>query len=75
MYVIGLLILDSETLFATLQAFKNNFMIFSTYSPSINAKIDELRLFIEHLNTFNFMLSAICIQQSWLSEGADTSLI
>ncbi len=34
----------------------------------------ELRLFIEHLNTFNLMFSAICIQESWLSEEANTSL-
>ncbi len=38
-------------------------------------KIYELRLFIEHLKTFNFLFSVICIQESWLSEGADTSLI
>ncbi len=42
---------------------------------SINAKIDELRLFIEDLKNFNFMFSAIFIQDSWLSEGADTFLI
>ncbi len=59
----------------TLQAYKNKFTIFSTNIQSINAKSDELRLFIEHLNTFNFMFSAICIQESWLSEEADTSLI
>ncbi len=30
---------------------------------------------MEHLKNFNFMFSAICIQESWLSEGADTSVI
>ncbi len=59
----------------TLQVCKNTFTIFSTNRQSINAKIVELRLSIEHLKTFNFMLSVICIQESWLSEGADTSLI
>ncbi len=54
---------------------KNEFTIFSTNIQSINAKIDELRLFIEHLKIFNFMFSVICIQERWLSEGADTSLI
>ncbi len=48
---------------------------FSTNIQSINAEIDELRLFIEHLKTYNIMFSVICIQESWLSEGADTSLI
>ncbi len=28
-----------------------------------------------HLKRYNFMFSVICIQESWLSEGADTSLI
>ncbi len=66
---------DYGKLSTTLQACKYKFTIFSRNIQSINAKIDELRLFIEHLNTFNFMFSAICIQESWLSKEADTSLI
>ncbi len=49
--------------------------MFSTNIQLINAKIEELRLFIEHLKTFNFMFSVICIEESWLPEGSDTSLI
>ncbi len=52
---------DSKNISTTLQTCKNKFTIFSTNIQSINAKIDELRLFIEHLKTFNFMFSAICI--------------
>ncbi len=66
---------DSEKLSIILQTCKNKFTIFSTNIQSINAKIDELRLFMEHLKTYNFMFSVICIQESWLSEGTDTSLI
>ncbi len=58
-----------------MQICKDKFTIFSTNVQSINAKIDKLRLFIEHLITLNFMFSAICIQESCLSEGTDTSLI
>ncbi len=54
---------------------KNKFTIISTNIQSINAIIDELRLSIEYLKTFNFMFNAICIHESWLSELADTSLI
>ncbi len=66
---------DSGTLSSTLQTCKNKFTIRSTNIHSINAKIDELRLFIESLKNFNFMFSAICVQESWLLEGDDTSLI
>ncbi len=66
---------DSEKLTTTLQACKNRFTIFSTNIQSINAKIDELRLFIESLKIFNFMFSAICVQESWLAEGDNRSLI
>ncbi len=66
---------DSENLSSTLQTCKNKFIIFSTNIQSINAKIDELKLFIDSLKTFNFMFSAICIQESWVSEGDCTSLI
>ncbi len=31
-------------------------------------------LFIESLKAFNFMFSAIYVQESWLFEGSDTSL-
>ncbi len=40
---------------------------------SINAKIDELKMFVEHLKTFDFQFSAICIPESPLSEGDDIS--
>ncbi len=66
---------DSEKLASTLQKCKNKFTILSTNIQSINAKIDELRLFVENLKTFNFMFSAICVQESWLAEGNDISLI
>ncbi len=43
---------DFEKLSLTLQACKNKFTIFSTNIQSINAKIDELRLFIESLKSY-----------------------
>ncbi len=38
-------------------------------------KLTNLTNFVEHLKTFDFLFSAICIQESWLSEGDDTSEI
>ncbi len=66
---------DSGTLSSTLQTCKNKFTILSANIQSINAKINEFRLFIESLKNYNFMFSAICVQESWLLEGDDTSLV
>ncbi len=41
----------------------------------MNAKIDELKMFVEHLKIFVFEFSAMCIQKSCLSEGDHTSQI
>ena len=42
---------------------------------SINAKFNELQAFIHMCNESNFELSAICIQESWLSENDDYALV
>jgi hypothetical protein len=66
---------DFENLKSTLNKHKNKFSIFSTNIQSINAKFNELQVFIERLRQVNYAFSAICIQESWLSEGVDTSQI
>ncbi len=66
---------DFKKLSMNLNSYKNKFSIFSTNIQSINAKIDELRIFIECLKRIKYTFSAICIQESWLSEDNDTSQI
>ena len=66
---------DFENLKSTLNNYKNKFSIFSTNIQSINAKFNELQIFVKRLKEANYMFSAICIQESWLSEGDDTSQI
>ncbi len=66
---------DFEKLTSTLNSFKNKFSIFSSNIQSINAKIDEHRIFVKCLQKYNFIFSAVCIQESWLSEVDDTSQI
>ncbi len=63
---------DFEKLTSTLNNFKNKFSSFSSNIQSINAKIDELRIFVKCLQNHNFLFSATCIQESWLSEVDDT---
>ena len=64
-----------ENLTSVLGKNKNNFSIFSTNIQSINAKIDELRIFVERLKQQNYVFSAICLQESWLTEDTDFSQI
>ncbi len=66
---------DFNQLSITLNNSKTKFSIFSTNIQSINAKIDQLRIFIKNLQKTNFALNALCIQESWLSEGDDISQI
>ncbi len=66
---------DFDKLTSTLNNFKNKFSIFSSNIQSINAKIDEIEIFVKCLQKHNFIFSAICIQESWLSEVDDTSQI
>lgn len=66
---------DFDKLTETLHNSKNQFSILSTNIQSINAKIDELRIFVEKLKKINYEFSAICVQESWLAEKDDTSQI
>ena len=66
---------DFDLLCTTLNSSKSKFIIFSTNIQSINAKIDQLRIFIESLQKIDYVFSALCIQESWLSEGDDVSQI
>ncbi len=49
------------------------FSIFSTNIQSIKSKFDELKIFIEHIGTLGIGFSAICTQESTISEGDDLS--
>ena len=64
---------DIENLVAVMKKNKKQFSIFSTNIESINAKIDELKIFIEMLHSENVEFSAICIQEAWQKKGSDFS--
>ena len=52
----------------------DKFSILSANTQSINAKFDELEIFVEFLNTINFKFSSICLQETWKSENKNLSL-
>ncbi len=64
---------DTDDLITTFNAGKNKFSIFSTNIQTIKAKFDELKIFIEHIGTLGIEFSAICTQESTISEGDDLS--
>ena len=53
----------------------NGFSILSLNCQSLNAKFSELKILIEDFKNQNINLSAICLQETWLSEESDTSLL
>ncbi len=64
---------DNETLVPLLTSKKDNFHILCSNIESINAKFDELNIFVQLLREKDFEFDAICLQETWLSEKADYS--
>ena len=52
----------------------NSFNILSLNCQSINAQIDELKIKLNEMKNRNCVFDAICLQETWLSNDADTSL-
>ena len=66
---------DDVTFVSKLKHKKNCFTILSTNIASIRSKLNELQIFLKNLEDSGISLGALCIQESWLSEHDDTSLI
>lgn len=64
---------ELDKLVTLLDQNKNKFSIFSTNIQSIRAKIDIFKILIHKLASHGCFFSAICIQESWLDQGEDTS--
>ena len=61
---------------AVMNMFKDkidNLTVLTLNCQSLNAKIDELKLYLNMFNPFQY--SAICLQETWLASDADTSLL
>ena len=53
----------------------NSFLIFSLNCQSLNAKFDEIKIQIETFRNGGCEISAFCLQETWLGEDYDTSLL
>ena len=68
---------DIEKFIVLAETNKHNFCIFiiSSNIQSLNAKFCELEAFVDELATIDFKFSVIFLQESWLAETDDQSLI
>ena len=48
---------------------------FNSNIQSINAKYSALEAYVNDVSSLNFKFSIICLQESWISENYDLSLI
>ena len=66
---------DNANLSIEMSTKMHSFNMLSLNCQSINAKIDELKIKIKQWKAINCQFSAICLQETWLSGTADTSLL
>ena len=59
--------ISTEDIGSYLKDYSSDFSVLTLNIQSINAKIDQLRIFIDFLASNNFAFSAICIQETWIS--------
>ena len=64
---------DNDYAVEFLKEKSNVFSIISLNCQSLNAKIDQLRLYLSSFDSFQF--SAIALQETWLTSDADVSLL
>jgi len=64
-----------KNLIKLLQDKTKKFSILNLNCQSLNAKFSEIKILLEILNMENVHFSAICLQETWLSEYSDISQI
>ena len=62
---------DLDSIVTELQPLKNDFIIITLNVESLNAKIDKLRELLSILEQNDIYISAIALQETWLSEKSD----
>ena len=66
--------IETDKLHASLSPHQKRFSILSINIQSINAKYDKLIALLSSLDEIKFKFSAICIQETWLTQNQDISL-
>ena len=52
-----------------------SFKLLSLNCQSLNAKFNELSIYLEFYRSNNIIFDCICLQETWLSDDSDTSLL
>ena len=66
---------DESTLKSVIKLKQSDFKIISLNCQSLYAKIDNLKIFLRNLDNQHVSIDAICLQESWLSDHSDLSLL
>ena len=66
---------DDDSLTDVFEAKSDVFSILSLNCQSLNAKIDQINIKLQQLKSNGHEFSAICLQETWLSEDSDISLL
>lgn len=66
---------DSSNILDALLPLRDEFTILSLNVQSLNAKFANLLLFLEHLRSHGFEFSCICLQETWLHNDSNLSLL
>ena len=54
---------------------KTNFSVLSANIQSVFAKFEQLEALVEELHTINFKFTVICLQECWLANSCDASIL
>ena len=65
---------DVDQMINLLKQKQQSFTIFSLNCQSLNAKFDQLQILMKRLESENIHLSAICLQETWISQNSNDAL-
>ena len=66
--------IDIENISCYLQQYENDFILLSLNIQSLNAKFDVFQSLLTELSNSNIFVSAICIQESWVSTNQEKTM-
>lgn len=66
---------ENDNFIKLMQEKSHTFNILSLNCQSINAKFNELKMYLDLYSRSNLSISAICLQETWLSGDSDLSLL
>ena len=67
--------IDNSKFKTILQNKINSFTVLSLNCQALNAKHEQLKIYIDSYNEKSTKISMICLQETWLMDGSDLSLL